>query len=257
MLPEAGRERIKVWQFSTEPRQMVRWSERHKAAVSCNSIRSPLGRDGRPWFGRAEGSTLEADSHYGRFWHQTDRTLWFETNLLRSVGVPIGRRWLPKKFRNFTDTSTACTRIRVGSMLEADSHLSAPMLVVPPIAASLARKLSAGIISGVGLLIAAVGLILLSTVGLGASGFALVGRAATHPLPAPRSCRVRATAHSDNAGLSNSNSAATSSQARKECSAEHDAGDECHHPLHEAASPFPDPGVRSAGYRTRITEHGR
>jgi hypothetical protein len=35
---------------------------------------------------------------------------------------------------------------------------------------------------------------------------------------------------------------------RKECSAEHDAGDECHHPLHEAASPFPDPGVMSAGY---------
>jgi hypothetical protein len=26
------------------------------------------------------------------------------------------------------------------------------------------------------------------------------------------------------------------------------AGDECHHPLHEAASPFPDPGVVSAGY---------
>ena len=26
------------------------------------------------------------------------------------------------------------------------------------------------------------------------------------------------------------------------------AGDECHHPLHEAASPFPDPGVMSAGY---------
>src|SRR5216684_6742550 len=23
---------------------------------------------------------------------------------------------------------------------------------------------------------------------------------------------------------------------------------ECHHPLHEAASPFPDPGVMSAGY---------
>ena len=33
----------------------------------------------------------------------------------------------------------------------------------------------------------------------------------------------------------------TSSQTRKECSAEHDAGDECHHPLHEAASPFPTP----------------
>jgi hypothetical protein len=30
--------------------------------------------------------------------------------------------------------------------------------------------------------------------------------------------------------------------------AEHDAGDECHYPLHEAASPFPDPGVMSAGY---------
>jgi hypothetical protein len=25
----------------------------HKAAVSCDSIRSPLGRHGRPWFGRA------------------------------------------------------------------------------------------------------------------------------------------------------------------------------------------------------------
>jgi hypothetical protein len=24
--------------------------------------------------------------------------------------------------------------------------------------------------------------------------------------------------------------------------------DECHHPLHEAASPFPDPGVMSAGH---------
>jgi hypothetical protein len=30
-------------------------------------------------------------------------------------------------------------------------------------------------------------------------------------------------------------------EGRKECSPEHDAGDECHHPLHEAASPFPDP----------------
>ena len=28
---------------------------------------------------------------------------------------------------------------------------------------------------------------------------------------------------------------------------EQNAGDECHHPLHEAASPFPDPGVMSAG----------
>ena len=37
-------------------------------------------------------------------------------------------------------------------------------------------------------------------------------------------------------------------RTRKECSAEHDAGDECHHPLHEAASPFPDPGVMNAGY---------
>ena len=25
----------------------------------------------------------------------------------------------------------------------------------------------------------------------------------------------------------------------------YDAGDECHRPLHEAASPFPDPGVMS------------
>jgi hypothetical protein len=41
----------------------------------------------------------------------------------------------------------------------------------------------------------------------------------------------------------------TSSQTRKECSAVHDAGDECHHPLHEAGSPFSDPGVISAKYR--------
>jgi len=34
-------------------------------------------------------------------------------------------------------------------------------------------------------------------------------------------------------------------EGRKECSPEHDAGDECHHPLHEAASPSPDPGVMS------------
>jgi hypothetical protein len=63
--------------------------------------------------------------------------------------------------------------------------------------------------------------------------------------PAPRLCRVRATAHSDKSGLSNSSSAATSSQTRKGCSAEHNAGDECHHLLHEAASPSPDPGVMS------------
>jgi hypothetical protein len=31
---------------------------------------------------------------------------------------------LPKKFKNSTDASTACTRIRMGSMLEADSHLA-------------------------------------------------------------------------------------------------------------------------------------
>jgi hypothetical protein len=57
---------------------------------------------------------------------------------------------------------------------------------------------------------------------------------------------VQEHTNSDNSGLWNSNSAATSSQTRKECSAEHDAGD---HRLHEAASPFPDPGVISAGYR--------
>ena len=28
----------------------------------------------------------------------------------------------------------------------------------------------------------------------------------------------------------------------------YDAGDECHRPLHEAASPFPDLGVMRAGY---------
>ena len=37
-------------------------------------------------------------------------------------------------------------------------------------------------------------------------------------------------------------------EGRKECSPEHDAGDKCHHPFHEAASPFLDPGVMSAGY---------
>ena len=39
-------------------------------------------------------------------------------------GVKIGRRSLPKKFTNFANASTACTRIRVGSMLEADSQPS-------------------------------------------------------------------------------------------------------------------------------------
>src|SRR5271167_5146386 len=62
--------------------------------------------------------------------------------------------------------------------------------------------------------------------------------------PAPRLCRVRATAHSDKSELSNSNSAATSSQARKECSAEHDAGDERHHPIHEQPRRFSTPPRR-------------
>lgn len=52
--------------------------------------------------------------------------------------------------------------------------LSAPMLVVPSLAATLTRWVSAGVISGVGLLIAAAGLMLLSEVELGASGHALV-----------------------------------------------------------------------------------
>ena len=62
--------------------------------------------------------------------------------------------------------------------------------------------------------------------------------------PAPRLCRVRATAHSDKSGLSNSSSAATSSQTRKECSAEHDAGDERHHPIHEHPRRFSTPPRR-------------
>ena len=39
--------------------------------------------------------------------------------------------------------------------------------------------------------------------------------------------------------------------------AEHDAGDECHHPLHKAASPFPDPGVMGAGYLHGTRPPGR
>jgi len=45
--------------------------------------------------------------------------------------------------------------------------LSAPMLVMPSLAASLTRWLSSGVISGIGLLIAGVGLFLLSRVGTG------------------------------------------------------------------------------------------
>jgi MFS family permease len=52
--------------------------------------------------------------------------------------------------------------------------LSAPMLIVPSLAATLTRWVSAGIISGVGLLIAAAGLLLLSRVDPGASGHALL-----------------------------------------------------------------------------------
>jgi MFS family permease len=52
--------------------------------------------------------------------------------------------------------------------------LSAPMLVVPSLAATLTRWVSAGVISSVGLLIAAAGLMLLSRVDLDASGHALV-----------------------------------------------------------------------------------
>ncbi|WP_373888554.1 MFS transporter [Massilia genomosp. 1] len=52
--------------------------------------------------------------------------------------------------------------------------LSSPMLVVPALAAWLVRRVSAGIVSGVGLLIAAAGLLMFSRVGLGASSYALV-----------------------------------------------------------------------------------
>jgi MFS family permease len=52
--------------------------------------------------------------------------------------------------------------------------LSAPMLLVPSLAASLTRRVPAGVISGVGLLIAAAGLVLLSRVDPGAAGQALV-----------------------------------------------------------------------------------
>jgi len=52
--------------------------------------------------------------------------------------------------------------------------LSAPMLVIPSLAATLTRWISAGIISGVGLLIAAAGLAWLSRINLGGSGHAAV-----------------------------------------------------------------------------------
>jgi hypothetical protein len=51
--------------------------------------------------------------------------------------------------------------------------LSAPMLVIPSLAATLTRWVSAGVISGVGLLIAAAGLVLLSRIDLGASSYAV------------------------------------------------------------------------------------
>jgi len=52
--------------------------------------------------------------------------------------------------------------------------LSAPMLVIPSLAATLTRWVPAGIISGVGLLIAAAGLAWLSRIDLGGSGHAAV-----------------------------------------------------------------------------------
>nr|WP_317204801.1 MFS transporter [Janthinobacterium sp.] len=48
--------------------------------------------------------------------------------------------------------------------------LSAPMLVMPSLAATLTRRLPAGVISGAGLLIAALGLFLLGQVDIGAPG---------------------------------------------------------------------------------------
>ncbi|MFJ3483859.1 MFS transporter [Pseudomonas sp. NPDC090202] len=53
--------------------------------------------------------------------------------------------------------------------------LSAPMLVVPMLAASMARSISPGILSGVGFLIAAVGLHWLSLYNVGEPKFGLVG----------------------------------------------------------------------------------
>lgn len=49
--------------------------------------------------------------------------------------------------------------------------LSLPMLVVPAIAASLAHRISAGVLSGVGLLLAAVGLLYMSRIAPGQSGW--------------------------------------------------------------------------------------
>jgi hypothetical protein len=50
--------------------------------------------------------------------------------------------------------------------------LSLPMLVVPAIAASLAHRISAGVLSGFGLLLAAVGLLYMSRIGPGQSAWA-------------------------------------------------------------------------------------
>jgi hypothetical protein len=52
--------------------------------------------------------------------------------------------------------------------------LSAPMLVVPLLAASLARRIAAGTIAGTGLVIAAAGLFYLSRIAIGADALALV-----------------------------------------------------------------------------------
>lgn len=53
--------------------------------------------------------------------------------------------------------------------------LSAPMLVVPMLAAALIRFISAGILSGVGFLIASIGLHWLSLYNVGEPKFSLVG----------------------------------------------------------------------------------
>ncbi|MGO4330119.1 MFS transporter [Cupriavidus sp. M-11] len=53
--------------------------------------------------------------------------------------------------------------------------LSAPMLVVPVLVATLTRWVSAGVLSGIGFLIAAVGLHWFSQIDVGAAGFAVVG----------------------------------------------------------------------------------
>lgn len=74
---------------------------------------------------------------------------------------------LPRRFVGIENYS----EIQAGLLMLA---LSAPMLVVPFAAATLARRIAAGTLAGTGLVIAAAGLFYLSRIEIGAEAFALV-----------------------------------------------------------------------------------